>query len=66
MNQKGVHFCTPDDALVVRNILIFLYTNSISVCEILLRYVPSSAITNSFMKCAEMYIRSVNCIFCDN
>jgi hypothetical protein len=29
-----VHFCTPaDNALVVRNILSFLYTNSFSVCE---------------------------------
>jgi hypothetical protein len=28
-----VHLCTPDDVLVVRNILSFLYTNSISVCE---------------------------------
>jgi hypothetical protein len=37
-----VHFYTADDALVVRNILSFLYTNSISVCETtcdtLLRY----------------------------
>jgi hypothetical protein len=30
--NNWVHFCTPDDALVVRNILSF-YTNSLSVCE---------------------------------
>jgi hypothetical protein len=30
---SAVHFCNPDDALVVSNILSFLYTNSISVCE---------------------------------
>jgi hypothetical protein len=29
--SSGVH--TPDDAPVVRNILIFLHTNSFSVCE---------------------------------
>jgi hypothetical protein len=33
--RRGSHrgdFCTPDDALVVQNILSF-YTNSFSVCE---------------------------------
>jgi hypothetical protein len=29
--EGGYHFCTPDDVLVERNILSFLYTNSISV-----------------------------------
>jgi hypothetical protein len=28
-----LNFSTPDDTLVVRNILSFLYTNSISFCE---------------------------------
>jgi hypothetical protein len=28
-----VHFRTPDDALVVRNILSILYANYFSVCE---------------------------------
>jgi hypothetical protein len=31
--ELKMHFRTPDDALVVRNILSFLYTNSMSVCE---------------------------------
>jgi hypothetical protein len=29
----AVHFCTPDDALVVRNILSFYTNSSFSVCE---------------------------------
>jgi hypothetical protein len=33
LNINRVHFCIPDDALVVQNILSFLYTNSFSVCE---------------------------------
>jgi hypothetical protein len=50
---RGIlHFRFPDDALVVRNILSFLYTNSTSACETtkwyppsLFQHVSSSAIT---------------------
>jgi hypothetical protein len=41
LEKTPVHFCTPDDELVVRNILRFLYSNSFSICETTYWYPPS-------------------------